>query len=284
VKLATLISIQRMCELADVSRAGFYCWRHAPPAKDRDMELRNEIQRIALEWPCYGWRRVAAELRRRGWEVNHKRVRRLLREDNLLCLRRRKFVVTTASHQQRAVYPNLVGGLELSGINQLWIADITYIRLRTEFVYLAVVLDAFSRRVIGWALERTLEDELTLAALRKALGRRSPAAGLVHHSDRGVQYASGDYTDLLKQCGIAISMSRKGSPWDNAACESFMKTLKYEEVYRQEYRDLEEARALIEEFLEKIYNQRRLHSALGYRPPAEFECGLCGESDTARVS
>jgi putative transposase len=148
-----------------------------------------------------------------------------------------------------------------------------------------VVLDAFSRRVIGWALERTLEDELTLAALRMALERRSPAASLVHHSDRGVQYASGDYTDLLKQQGITISMSRKGSPWDNAACESFMKTLKYEEVYRQEYRDLEEARTLIEEFLEKIYNQKRLHSALGYRPPVEFECGLrSAESDTARAS
>lgn len=284
MKLATLVSIRRMCELAEVSRAGFYRWGGAPPAEDPDVELRDEIQRIALEWPCYGWRRVAAELKRRGWAVNHKRVRRILREDNLLCLRRRKFVVTTDSKHKRAVYPNLAGDMKLTGINQLWVADLTYIRLQTEFVYLAVVLDAYSRRVIGWALERTLEDELTLAALRMALERRSPAAGLVHHSDRGVQYASGDYTDLLKQRGIDISMSRKGSPWDNAACESFMKTLQYEEVYRQEYRDLEEARAWIEEFLEKVYNQQRLHSALGYRPPVEFECGVSAEPDTARVS
>jgi transposase InsO family protein len=159
----------------------------------------------------------------------------------------------------------------LTGIDQLWVADITYIRLELEFVYLAVVLDAYSRRVIGWALDRMLEDDLALAALRMALASRAPGPGLVHHSDRGVQYASVDYTGLLKNRGVNISMSRKGNPYDNAACESFMKTLKYEEVYRQEYRDLDEARASIERFLEKVYNQQRLHSALGYRPPAEFE-------------
>jgi transposase InsO family protein len=194
-----------------------------------------------------------------------------MREDNLLCVRKRKFVVTTDSNHTRKVYPNLARDMALTAINQLWRADITYIRLRDEFVFLAVILDAYSRRVIGWALDRTMEDSLTLTALRMALARRTVHAGLVHHSDRGSQYASNDYTDLLKANGIDISMSRKGNPWDNAACESFMKTLKYEEVLRNEYRDLADARASIREFLEKIYNQKRLHSALGYMPPARFE-------------
>jgi putative transposase len=241
---------------------------------DADMDLRDEIQRIALEWPCYGRRRMTGELRRRGWTVNPKRVRRIMREDNLLCLRRRKFVVTTDSNHDRPVYPNMAGKLVLTGINQLWVADITYIRLETEFVYLAVVLDAHSRRIIGWELDRTLEDDLALAALRMALRSRTPAPGLVHHSDRGIQYASKDYTDLLKHNGVNISMSRKKNPWDNAQAESFMKTLKYEEVYRQEYRDLAEARASIDQFINKVYNQKRLHSALGYRPPVEFERAL----------
>lgn len=284
MKLATLIPLRRMCALAKVSRAGFYRWRQASAPAPDDMELRDDIQRVALEFPCYGWRRVTAELRRRGWTVNHKRVRRILREDNLLCLRRRKFAVTTDSDHGRPVYPNLAAQMELSGINQLWIADLTYIRLETEFVYLAVVIDAFSRRVIGWALGSTLEDELTLAALGVALEQRRPAAGLVHHSDRGSQYASGDYTSLLKASGIAISMSRKASPWENAACESWMKTLKTEEVYRQEYRDLPEARASLARFIDKVYNQKRLHSALGYRPPVEFEQALAiGAGGEARA-
>jgi putative transposase len=210
-------------------------------------------------------------LRHRGWKVNPKRVYRLMREDNLLCLRKRKFVVTTDSNHARKIYPHSARDMILTAIDQLWRADITYIRLRDEFVFLAVILDAYSRRVIGWALDRTMEDELTLTALRMALSRRVVDAGLVHHSDRGSQYASGDYTDLLHAHGITISMSRKGNPWDNAACESFMKTLKYEEVLRNEYRDLADARASIREFLEKVYNQKRLHSALGYLAPAEFE-------------
>jgi transposase InsO family protein len=261
-----------MMELGGVSRSSFYRFdAEASPGPGADMDLRDALQRIAVEMPSYGRRRITAELRRRGWTVNSKKVHRLMREDNLLCVRRRKFVVTTDSKHGRKIYPNRARDIVLTALDQLWIADITYIRLRHEFVFLAVILDAFSRRVIGWALDRTLEDSLTLAALRLALSRRTVQPGLVHHSDRGSQYASGDYTDLLKDNDIDISMSRKANPWDNAACESFMKTLKYEEVYRNEYRDLGEARSGIAEFLEKVYNKKRLHSALGYLPPAEFE-------------
>jgi putative transposase len=268
--------MRRMVELGGVSRSSLYRYEEDDAGRpDRDMDLRDSIQRIALEWPNYGRPRITAALRRQGWTVNPKRVYRILREDNLLCLRKRKFVVTTTdSDHGRRVYPNLAGQMSLSGINQLWVADLTYIRLETEFVYLAVVIDAFSRRVIGWALDRTLENELTLAALRMALELRRPAAGWVHHSDRGSQYASVDYTNLLKAHGCEISMSHKASPWENAGCESWMKTLKYEEVYRQEYRDLMEARASLARFIDKIYNQKRLHSALGYRPPVEFEQAL----------
>jgi len=263
-----------MGALAKVSRAGFYRFPTARSGGDAEVELRDAMQRIALEFPSYGWPRRTEELKRRGWAVNHKRVYRLMREDNLLCLRRRKFVVTTDSAHALPVYPNLAGAMTLTGLDQLWVADITYIRLLAEFVYLAVILDAFSRLVIGWALGRTLEDTLTLRALRMALEQRRPEPGLVHHSDRGVQYASGDYTDLLRAQGIVISMSRKGNPYDNAKAESFMKTLKYEEVFREDYRDVAEAHTGIGRFLEQVYNQKRLHSALGYRPPAEFELAV----------
>lgn len=285
MSLATPIPAERLCQLAGVSRAGLYRSRSSVPPSGRDLDLRDEIQRIALEWPCYGWRRVQEELWKRGRIVNHKRVRRIMREDNLLCIRRRKFIVaTTNSNHDRPVYPNLAKGITLTGINQLWVSDITYIRLETEFVYPAVVLDAYSRRVIGWALGPTLEDDLTIEALRMAIPLRSPEPGLIHHSGRGVQYASYDYTDLLQQYQIQISMSRKGNPYDNARCESFMKTLKYEEVYRQEYRNLAEARASIERFLETTYNGRRLHSALGYLPPVEFELSLSAASSLQQVA
>jgi putative transposase len=267
-----------MVKLGRVPRSGFYRFSDTEPGPDPDMDLRDAIQKIAVEWPSYGRPRITAELRRRGWKVNAKRVYRLMREDNLLCVRKRKFVVTTDSNHGRKVYPNLGRDMVLTATDQLWRADITYIRLRDEFVFLAVILDAYSRRVIGWALDRAMEDSLTLTALRMALARRVVQAGLVHHSDRGTQYASNDYTDLLQASGITISMSRKGNPWDNAACESFMKTLKYEEVLRNEYRDLTEARASIREFLEKVYNQKRLHSALGYLPPVEFEANLAAQN------
>jgi transposase InsO family protein len=262
-----------MVELGGVSRPSFYRFEEEGSTRrvNRDMDLRDALQRIALKWPSYGRPRITAELQRQGWKVGPNRVRRLMREDNLLCARKRRFVVTTDSHHGRKVYPNLAREMELSGINQLWVADITYIRLETEFVYLAVVIDAFSRRVIGWALDRTLEDDLPLEALRMALEQRRPASGWVHHSDRGSQYASHEYTDLLKTHSCRISMSHKASPWENGGCESWMKTLKYEEVFRQEYGDLAEARTCLEWFIDKVYNQQRLHSALGYRPPAEFE-------------
>ena len=210
------LSVVRMCEVAGFSRAGYYRFLDRVNPAAADMLLRDAIQKIALDWPAYGSRRIARELRAGGWDVNRKRVQRIMREDNLLCVAKRKFVVTTDSAHGRKVYPNLAAGMVLTGVNQLWVADLTYIRLEEEFVYLAVILDAYSRRVIGWCLGEGLDDSLTLAALRMALEGREVGPGLVHHSDRGVQYTSGDYTGLLQEHGIAISMSRKANPWDKA--------------------------------------------------------------------
>jgi putative transposase len=260
-----------LCDALSLSRATHYRRLKACAGTDSDAVLRDHIQRIALQWPAYGYRRITHELHRQGVEANHKRVLRLMREDNLLCLRKKSFIRTTDSRHSLARYPNLVPQITLTSINQLWVADITYIRLREEFVYLAVVLDAFSRRLLGWALEHYLEAELAMVALRMALAEREVTEGLVHHSDQGVQYASLAYTDLLKERSIRISMSRRGNAYDNAKAESFIKTLKYEEVYLFEYESMTEARARIKHFLEEVYNQKRLHSALDYMPPAEFE-------------
>jgi putative transposase len=266
-------AVSALCAMTGLNRAGFYRSRLPRQGIPVQMELRDEMQKIALESPSYGYRRITAELRRRNFDVNRKRVLRMMRQDNLLCVRRRAFVMTTASGHGLPVYPNLARGMEVMAVNQLWVADITYIRLREEFVYLSVVLDAYSRRVIGWALGRTLDAALAVSALRMALQSRRPAPGLVHHSDRGIQYASHEYTELLRDHEATISMSRKGNPYDNAACESFVKTLKYDEVYRNEYRDFDDARRSIGQFVDIVYNQHRLHSALGYRTPADFEKG-----------
>jgi transposase InsO family protein len=248
--------------------------RQPSTSNEEELELRSQIQTIALEMRAYGYRLITAELHRRGLKVNHKRVLRLLREDNLLCLRQRAFVRTTDSRHNLRVYPNLARNLPLSNINQLWVADITYIRLLREFIYLAVLLDAFSRRCIGWAISRHIDTQLTLAALQMALNTRTIRAGLIHHSDQGVQYAAADYVAVLHEHKIEISMSRTGNPYDNAKAERFMRTLKYEEIYMNDYETLAEVRASIEHFIETVYNRKRLHSAIGYRPPVEFEGSL----------
>jgi len=272
---ATHLSIEFMCHLGQVSRAGFYRrWREHQPQVE-ETELRSEIQRIVVEHRRnYGYRRVTRQLRDQGWAVNHKRVARIMAEDNLLAIGRRRFVLTTDSRHDLRVYANLAARMELSGIDQLWVADLTYIRLRQQFVYLAVILDAFSRRVVGWALGDSLQVELPLAALRQAIQSRCPAPGLVHHSDRGLQYASRQYVALLTQHGIWPSMSAAGNPYDNAKCESFMKTLKQEEIRSRYYRDHADLEAHLTEFLEQYYNRRRLHSALNYRSPQQFESSL----------
>lgn len=271
MQLEGVLDVRRACELAQVSRAGLYRVYTEQEQRRAETALRDAIQRIVLENRTYGYRRVAAELRQQGWVVNHKRVLRLTREDNLLCLRKRRFVLTTNSRHPYGVFPNLVRDLELTGIHQLWVADITYIRLWEQFIYLAVLLDAFSRKVLGWDLRESLEAVLVLTALERALADRSIPLGVIHHSDQGVQYASTDYVERLLDHGFRVSMSRKASPWENARAESFMKTLKAEEVYLREYRDIQDARNSIGHFLDQVYNRKRLHSALGYLSPIAFE-------------
>ena len=269
-------NVRRLCALAEVSRAGYYRRRSPHSAAREDADLRDLIHRIALEDRHYGYRRVKRELFRRGVVVNHKRVARLMRQDNLLALRAKPFVPqTTMSKHDYPIRPNLVRGLKPTGLDQIWVADITYVRLAETFVYLAVILDAFSRKVIGWALAGHLQASLALAALDMALAARNPApASLIHHSDRGVQYASNLYVERLESRGVAISMSRPANPYDNAKAESFMKTLKAEEVNGAIYLDLEDAKRHIGAFIETVYNVKRLHSALGYKPPEEFEAQI----------
>lgn len=269
------LSVERMCQLAQVSRAGFYRhWQEEEPSQE-EMELRSTIQQIFLEHRRrYGSPRITKELRRRGMVVNHKRVARLMKEDNLIAVQPKAFVRTTDSQHELEVHLNLARRMKLTAVDQLWVADITYIRLQGEFVYLAVILDGFSRKVVGWALDRKMTSELTKTALGRALAARQPAPGLVHHSDRGLQYAARDYIDLLEQHGIIPSMSRPANPYDNASCESFIKTLKREEIYATTYRDLEHLRQNLDEFIEHYYNRERLHSALGYQSPEEFEQSL----------
>ena len=265
-----------MCELAPVSRASFYRHWEAKAPTEAEMVLRDMIQRLAVAHRFYGYRRITVMVQREGYEVGAKKVRRLMKQDNLLAVRRRKFVTTTDSDHDFVVYPNLAEHLMVTDVNQLWVADITYIRLLREFVYLAVVLDAFSRRAVGWALARSLKTSLPMAALEKAIHTRQPKPGLVHHSDRGSQYASNDYVKRLESMGAVLSMSRAGRPWENGQCESFLKTLKQEEIDARPYHTMEELEQHVGEFIEQTYNRVRLHSALGYVSPEEFESRVGG--------
>lgn len=265
------MTVQRLCELTGVSRASFYRgWEQKAPS-EAEVALRDAIQCTALAHRGYGYRRITPLVQRAGFVVGEEKVRRILKADNLLAVRRRKFVVTTDPNHRFKVYPNLAESLELTAINQLWVADLTYLRLQREFVFLAVVLDAFSRKVIGWELGRTLESRLPLQALEAAITSRQPQPGWVHHSDRGTQYASHEYVKRLEDCAAHLSMSRAGSPWENGKCESFIKTLKREEIDARRYTSFDQLREHLEEFIEHVYNRVRLHSALGYRSPDEFE-------------
>ncbi|HEY2237024.1 MAG TPA: IS3 family transposase [Candidatus Angelobacter sp.] len=285
-----MLSVERMCDAAEVSRAGYYRQLNQSAPEEAEMALRASIQEIVLKHHRrYGYRRVTAELQQRGMVVNHKRVLRLMRSDNLLAVRYRKFVLTTHSRREQSsdgrppdyeVVLNLAARLNVTGINQLWVADITFIRLQMEFVFLAVVIDRFSRKVIGWALDRTLAARLAVTALEQAIARRPPPPGVVHHSDQGVQYACEEYRAVLQTHQLIPSLSRPANPYDNAVCESFMKTLKQEEIYCHQYRDLDELSAHLEEFLENYYNRQRLHSALGYRTPEEFEQAAASATNT----
>jgi putative transposase len=268
------LSISESCRALDVSRSGYCKWQSQPRFNlHDDTDLRNRIQEIAQEFPGYGYRRITAELRNRGYKVNHKRILRLMRQDNLLCLKKRFKPVTTDSSHGLPVYPNLLKSTKITGLNQVWAADITYVQLMHENIYLAVILDLSSRKCIGWDLSRNMGSQLAMNALAMALEDRwtDSIRNLIHHSDQGVQYASQDYINCLNEHNIKISMSRKGNPYDNAFAESFMKTLKYEEIYLNEYESFEDAFRNIQNFIEGVYNRKRLHSSLGYKSPERFE-------------
>jgi putative transposase len=266
------LSVQRLCELFELSRSWYYEHVKQPEDEAEEIALRDRIEEIILEFAGYGYRRVTHALAREGWQVNHKRVLRIMQEESLLCHLKKRFVIATTNSRHRfPVYPNVLVGAVLNAPDQAWVADLTYIRLRNVFVYLACILDAFSRRCVGWYLSREMTTQLTLAALTHAIGERRPQPGLIHHSDRGVQYASYDYTEQLQQIGAQISMSSVSNPYDNAKAESFFKTLKQEEVSLKEYESFADAEANLAVFIEQVYNTKRLHSSLGYLPPAEFE-------------
>ncbi len=265
------MSIERLCSLMGVSRSWYYERPAVAKKAKKDVALRDAIERIVLRFPGYGYRRVTAALRREGWAVNHKRVLRVMRRESLLCQLKRRFKVTTESAHSFKRYPNLIKDIEIDALDQAWISDITYIRLPTTFCYLAAILDAYSRRCVGWHLSRRIDTHLTLWALEMALAARQPEMGLIHHSDQGVQYASSEYVGRLVEAGALISMASVGNPYENAKAESFFRTLKMEEVYLKDYGNFEEAEQNIGQFIEEVYNEKRLHSSLGYLPPVEFE-------------
>jgi putative transposase len=261
-----------MCQLAGVSRASYYRHLEIVAPDEAEMAVRVTVQEVVLaHHRRYGYRRVTAELHRRGMIINHKRVLRIMREDNLLAIRYRKYILTTDSRHACEVYVNLAARMKLTAVNQLWVTDITYIRLRTEFVYLAVVIDRYSRKAIGWCLDRTLAARIAVTALQRAIAERRPPPGVVLHNDQGIQFACTQFQEVVKAHQMVPSMSRPANPYDNATCESFMKTLKQEEIYCNQYRDFDELSAYLDEFIGAYYNRLRLHSALGYRTPEEFE-------------